>query len=200
VRPTRTPDAVLRASAETNVAACVRRILATFDAATPAMVAAGATWYPDAYGVCSSIAAGTHHDVDTVARVMAQLSPRTPWARNVAGTAHMFATDGARMPGILTANHERALGTLRKGDPLNGPKVRSFHANIMGDSEAVTIDVWAARTALGTTEAPTDTILDRAGVYGALSHAYRVAAAKRGVTPAAMQAITWVVARNGRAA
>lgn len=199
-RPIRTPDAILRASAETNVAACVRRILATFDRATPAMVAAGATWYPDAYGVCASIAAGTHHDVDTVARVLAQLSPRTPWARNVAGAAHMMATDGDRMPGILSANHARALDTLRKGAPLNGPKVRSFHANIMGDHEAVTIDVWAARTALGTTMAPADLILDRSGVYGALAHAYRVAASKRGVSPATLQAVAWIVARNGRAA
>jgi len=196
---TRTPDAILRASAETNVAACVRRILATFDRATPAMVAAGAAWYPDAYGVCVSIAAGTAYDVETVAAVLAQLSPRTPWARNVAGAAHMVATGGGQLPGILTANHARALASMHKGTAPNGPKVRAFLANILGDHEAVTIDVWAARTALGATVAPAETILGRSGVYEALAHAYRVAAARRGVSPATMQAVTWVVARNGRA-
>jgi hypothetical protein len=37
-------------------------------------------------------------------------------------------------------------------------------------------------------------------VYPAIEHAYRVAAERVGVDPTTMQATTWVVARNGRAA
>lgn len=190
------PDAVLRLRAETNVGAAVRRILVTFDQATPAMVAAGSVWYPDALVVCQTIATSTGYALDTVVSVLAQMSPRTPWARNVAGATYFFANgSGSQMSGILTANYLRAVEAFKSPYPLstlNGPKVSSFAANILGDSEEVTIDVWAARIALGETTVGHDLILDRSGVYGALSHAYRLAAARRGVSPAVMQAVTWV--------
>lgn len=206
-RPTgHATDAALRRSADgATTRRTVARIVASFDAATPAMVASGAAWYPEAYGVCVSLAAQHGVSVETVAAVLAHLSARTPWARNVAGTAHLLATGGGKLAGILSTNHARALVAYHSPDPLatlNGPKVRAFAHNILGDHETVvTIDVWAARVALGTdTATALDTIIGRAGVYAALAECYRRAAGKRGVSPATMQAVTWVVARNGRAA
>ncbi len=53
-----------------------------------------------------------------------------------------------------------------------------------GGTDAVTIDVWAARV----------------GVYDAIADAYRAAAQRAGVTPSVMQATTWTVARPLRSA
>jgi hypothetical protein len=50
------------------------------------------------------------------------------------------------------ANRAKAWRIACGEDPdavLSGPKVRAFFANIMGDVDAVTIDVWAARAAEG---------------------------------------------------
>lgn len=201
--PIKGTDAVLRARAGTTRRATVARILRTWDAATPATVAAGAAWYPDARNECASLALGTRYPLETVINVVAQLSPRTPWTRNMAGAVFLLTAElpsEGRMPGILLANFERAYYTLQKGIPLRGPKVRAFAANISGDVDAVTIDVWAARVALGANTAdPLDLILDRAGVYAALADCYRAAARARGVDPRVMQSTCWIQARNGRA-
>ena len=177
----------------------VRRILATFDKATPADVEAGATWYGEAGALCDTLATGPITR-EHVAAVIAQLSPRTTWSRNVAGAVALIANgpDAARSLGCIGANVDRAAVALESSDPLstiNGPKTASFARNIVGDREAVTVDVWAARVA-----DLDETLLSRKGAYDAVAHAYRVAARRRGVDPATMQATTWIVARNGRAA
>jgi hypothetical protein len=135
---------------------------------------------------------------------MAHLSPRTRWARTVAGTYSLILT-GVPGEGHLIKNTERAIAAMKSDDPLgtlNGPKTKRFAANLLGDREAVTVDVWALRVALG----PTTTVdvqhagLNRSGRYAAVETAYRSAARELGVEPATAQAVTWIVARNGRAA
>lgn len=175
----------------------VRRILRTFDAATTADIEAGARWYDEAGQLAADLAeqAGS---VDHAAVVIAHLSPRTAWARNVAGAVELIR-NGTRYNGIIGSLYERALASLEFDDPFDSfgptaPKTRSFAANIAGDREAVTVDVWACRVA-----DLDETLLGRKGAYDAVAHAYRLAARRRGVDPATMQATTWVVARNGRA-
>lgn len=173
----------------------VRRILRTFDRATSADVEAGARWYDEAGELAASLAGRHHLQVDEVAGVIAALSPRTSWSRNVAGTVALLedGDDAARAMGCIGANVDRAVAVL-DGVPLNGPKTRAFAANIAGDREAVTVDVWAMRVA-----DLDENLLSRKGAYDAVADAYRAAARRRGVDPATMQATTWVVARNGRA-
>ena len=177
----------------------VKRILRTFDAATATDLESGARWYDEAGQLASDLAAG---DVtrNHAAAVIAQLSPRTTWARNVATATALIreGRDAARALGAMGALLDRAEIALSSDDPIgtiNGPKTGSFARNIAGDREAVTVDVWAARVA-----DLDETLLGRKGAYDAVAHAYRVAARRRGVDPATMQATTWVVARNGRAA
>lgn len=174
----------------------VRRILRTFDAATPSDIESGATWYDEAGDLARTLADRHNLSVEEVAGVIAALSPRTTWSRNVAGTIALLEHGGdeARRFGCIGANVDRAEGVIQ-GVPLNGPKTRAFAANIAGDREAVTVDVWACRVA-----DLDETLLSRKGAYDAVAHAYRLAARRRGVDPATMQATTWVVARNGRAA
>lgn len=192
-------DATARKVFGVTLETIVRRILKSFDSATPSNLEAGARWYDEA----GQLAAELSDDdgvigVDHAAVVIAHLSPRTDWTRNVMGAVELIR-HGQRGNGIIGDNFQRALDSLALGDPFEsfGPgasKTLNFARNIMGDREAVTVDVWACRVA------DLDELkLPRKGAYDAVAHAYRLAARRRGVDPATMQATTWVVARNGRA-
>lgn len=190
-----TTTAVFGVSYET----IIRRIIRTFDSATPSDIEAGAQWYDQAGALAATLSASIG-DVDRAACLIAALSPRTTWTRNVAGAVAM-ATYGATYEpeGHIGTNVARAARVLDSVDPYaalgNGPKVAAFARNIAGDRESVTVDVWACRVA-----DLDETLLGRRGAYEAVASAYRAAARRRGVDPATMQATTWVVARNGRAA
>jgi hypothetical protein len=176
------------------------RIVATWDRATAADLDNGARWYAEGETLINELAAEHRLTRETVAAVVAHLSPRTPWARNVEGARKLLATGEA--PGCLGANVDRALAALGSDDPLgtlNGPKTARFALNLLGNREAVTVDVWAVRVALGNSGDP-EKVLSRVGMYPAIEHAYRVAAQRIGVDPVTVQATTWIVARNGRAA
>lgn len=191
-------DATLRRSADTTQRSTVARILRYWDRATEAQREAGAQWYPLRNGEACQLAGDHGTTVETVAAVMAHLSPRTTWARNLAGAQAMVA--GLPYGGLIPDNVTRARHAMSHPTPLstlNGPKVRAFAANILLDDEAVTVDVWGMRIALGRdTE---EKVLARKGVYDAIAHCYRLAARRVGVSPSTMQAATWIVARNGRA-
>ena len=178
----------------------VRRILATFDRATPGILEAGAQWYPSAGQIAASLVGEYVETAEKGAALLAALSPRTDWARNVAGAVSMAM--GGEAAHCMSANVDRAQRVL-DADPCDAiavldtgtaPKITAFARNIAGDVEAVTVDVWACRVA-GLDE----TLLSRKGAYDAVAHAYRLAARRRGVDPSTMQAATWIVARNGRA-
>lgn len=173
----------------------VARILRAFDAATPSDVEAGARWYDEAGDLAIELAAQHGLTVEKTASVIAALSPRTTWTRNVAGAVALIA-DNVVIPGLIGANVDRARQTLVDGYAGlgNGPKTNAFARNIAGDREVVTVDVWAARVA-----DLDENLLSRKGAYAAVAHAYVVAARRRGVDPATMQATTWIVARSGRA-
>lgn len=176
----------------------VARILRTFDRATPSDVEAGATWYDAAGNLASDLAYASGLTRDQCAVVIAHLSRRTSWERNVSGATYLLIY-GDKMPGVISSNYKRARASLEFSDPFDSfgpaaPKTLNFARNIAGDHEAVTVDVWAARVA-----DLDETLLSRKGAYEAVAHAYRLAARRRGVDPATMQATTWVVARNGRA-
>lgn len=181
----------------TSRAAVIRRILDAWNRATDSDKEAGAVWYREANAHCVALTA-YGWSMEQAAAVLAHLSPRTTWARNVAG-AYALATK-EEPKGCMSANVTRARVAIDAPDPLltiNGPKTKSFALNILGDAEAVTVDVWAARVAFGDRD-DIDKTLSRAGVYDAVADCYRAAARKMGVAPSTMQAVTWIVARNGR--
>lgn len=209
------PDTLLRAIGAGGTRATVDRILSVWVRATPQDILSGASWYgDDAQAHLRALTAQAHAQGLTwwtdahSASLLAHLSPRTTWARNVAGAYAMVAggVAAARMAGCIGANVDRAFAVFSPdGDPLstfgpNAHKTRAFARNLAGDRRAVTVDVWAARVAFGDTVADGEKALKRVGVYAATAHAYRLAAARVGVDPTTMQATTWVVARNGRAA
>lgn len=190
--------------------ACLN-IEGVWDRCTPSDIESGANWYGAAGAIVQDIGALSGDAPETVASVVAQLSPRTAWDRNVAG-AYALCVTGQRATGIMHGNYDRAAATMvvgrNGGDPvatINGPKTNAFARNILGDREAVTIDVHAARIALDPNyrrggAGDVERIVGRAGAYVALANAYRVVAARIGVDPTTLQAATWIRQRNGRAA
>jgi hypothetical protein len=174
-------------------------LLDAYDNASAADANEGAEWYATAQAFAGALVAGTSLSLAQGAGVVAALSPRVQWSVNMAAATAIVdaAIRGVDEPIVagLSKNRAKAWAIANGGDSLTilgGQKVRSFYANIMGDVDAVTVDVWAARAALG--EFATDRIPTRQ--YEAIADAYRLAADARGVTPMVMQATVWVYTRR----
>lgn len=202
----RRPDDVLRRIGAGGTRATVERILRVWARHTDADLESGARWYgADAEALLGALVDAGAPSREHAAAVVAHLSPRTTWQRNTLG-AVLLITRGeaaARRAGCLSRNVENAahaLTVLNPLDTLNGPKTARFARNLMGDREAVTVDVWAARVAFGDVIADPERALSSVGAYAATEHAFRLAARRAAVDPTTMQATTWIVARNGRAA
>lgn len=165
--------------------------------ATPADIARGRDWYRAARRIVDAIADWAGVEPDRVAAMLAALSPRNPWHWNVQDAAAfaLAVSRGDPMPSATTFRANRATAYAfgaGTGDwRTAAPKVRSFVANIMGDTEAVTVDVWAARVATGGTLASPPR-----GQYAAIADAYRTVAREYGETPRDLQAITWTTAER----
>lgn len=176
-----------------------KRILRTFDAATPNDAIEGASWYERAHELAVALSAGTNLSPEQCAGVIAALSPRCTWSANARGAVKIVAAAAAAERQPVTAgtldNRRKAWAIACGGDPLEvlrGPKVRAFWANIVGDTDAVTVDVWAARVAEGTDNphAP------KGKRYELIAEAYRRAADLRGISPRDMQATAWTAFRR----
>ena len=193
---TLSPNEALTRSFGISTREAVARILDAWNHSTEQDKIDGATWYAAARHHAETIAEASGIKIEAAAAVIAHLSPRTSWARNVAGAYALVETGVA--PNCIGANADRARAALAADDPmatLHGSKTAAFARNILGDEDAVTIDVWAVRIATGGVN---ENALRRVGAYEALARAYRIAAKRVGVTPAVMQATTWVGTR-GRA-
>lgn len=179
-----------------DYASSIRRV---YGIATPADIATGRDWYPTAARIVDGIATETGIAPDRVAAMVAALSPRNPWAWNVQDAAAyaVAIARGDTAPPIATtfgANRRAAwrLGTGAGDWRTAALKVRSFVANIGGDPDAVTVDVWALRVATDGAESSVKS--DRQ--YRDVADAYRTVAAEIGCTPRDLQAITWVAAER----
>lgn len=200
----RNHDNALRKSYGITLETATRRILRTFDKATSADLEAGASWYPEVGRLAAELAAQSGRSVNCCAAVISHLSPRNRWVRNVLG-AHMMLVDKETTAPGLTTGTDKALAAIAldlNDEPVDestfGPKTLHFYYNIMGDHEAVTVDVWALRV-VGIKGKDEDKDLRKGGRYAALEHAYRLAAGRRSVEPSTMQATCWVVERGGHA-
>ena len=167
--------------------------------ATAEDVANGRAWYPAAARMARGIARRERVPMAAVAVAIAALSPRNPWRWNIADAAAMarWHAQGRvyARPTVttFTSNADRAADALEHGGRTwrsTAPKVRSFVANILGDVDAVTVDVHATRAAtFGEQDVPRT---DRE--YQAIAAAYRTVAELVGETPRDLQAIVWLVA------
>jgi hypothetical protein len=161
-------------------------------------IRAGRDWYPAAARAVVAIAAETGIGAGPVAYAVAALSPRNPWRWNVADAANLAAWARDGLPGdgprVTTFGLNRSIAIDALTGTPNGwcsaaPKVRSFVANILGDTDAVTVDTWAVRAATAgarnAVRGPRD--------YAEIAQAYRDVAAEVGETPRDLQAILWTL-------
>lgn len=191
-----------------------RNITATFRAATDGDRAIGHGWYTRArdlaeglvktHGWDMSIAGDYEREVAKAAGVIAALSPRLAWRKNVeyaelaymtyAGIAEQgvmsMRTDGdiseayfAGMIPTLNANARKAFRILNGEDPedvLGGPKVRAFYFTIVNPSDprAVVVDRHAIDITFGQVlnDQARGLALGRKGAYDKVSELYRRAA------------------------
>lgn len=150
-------------------------------------------WYADARREARNMARETGHTLATALGVIAALSPREPWERNLELARAVLAGEPVRTMRAELRAAERIVAGERPLDVLQGPKVRRFYRNLTGDLEPVTVDVHAARAA---GYSFTGSARIRPDDYPALERAYRNAAELHGLAPAEAQSVVWTMART----
>lgn len=178
------------------------RIVDAVRSADAVTVALGTAWYPAAESIARELATEFGVTLECAAAVIAHTSPRTAWdlkrssRRPNIEAARVVLGNEARPAWVLRRNYDNAMRAMVADNPLDtfgprAPKTRSFARNIVGDVDAVTVDVWAARV-VGVSEKR----LARVGGYQSVARAYRRAAAELGITPRECQAIAWMAIRG----
>lgn len=116
-------DTTMRRVYGVTLETVVRRILRSFDSASPRLLEEGATWYPETTALALSLTGHENHykrliTLEQAAAIIAGLSPRTTWTRNVQG-AIAFVKEGRREAQrvvFLGANIEAAERGMLYGD------------------------------------------------------------------------------------
>lgn len=189
----------------------VQNIQAIYQLATLTEKQDGITWYPNALNVARQMAEDFDLTTPQAIGVIAALSPRNRWERNVQDAVSLVTAyqaggeEQARLTKVCTfgANKEKAIRVLAMIAPeldavldvLSGPKLREFAACIAGRPD-VCIDghafcIWAANRT-GLKDVPAIGVKLRREIKSD----YQAAADELGITPSACQAITWVTWRR----
>ena len=186
--------------ASTTLRAITARYVKLLASATPAQIEAGAQWYDDAREYARLIADnlnrqttlfasyGEEATIETGACILAAYSPNNRWANNI--SCALRYSLGETVGGLYAKPAKLADIRARGLAAITGPKLRAFARNIIGDPDAVTIDVWMARAAKLSGEVPT------AKEYRTCEAAIHAAARKYNLTPATAQAVVWVIQRG----
>lgn len=191
----------------THPATLTRNITSVYRAASLDQIADGIEWYDRAHRLAVELAATHDNDVSRAAGVIAALSPVTNWERNVEMARIVYATGGIiGGPGGMTtsANADRANLVYSGADwrevfGQNALKIRNF-AQVIADPQdpfAVCVDRHASDVAFNVVSGKEAKALTPKG-YTELADAYRRAARILTVSPAQVQAVTWVRWRESR--
>jgi hypothetical protein len=188
----------------------IDNIKAIHKLATAAERVDGSAWYPVARDIAQTLADEYGVSLAQAIGVIAALSPRNKWARNVIDAENLIATyvadpESAATVKVCTfgANKAKAIKILNAYDAdldavlaiLSGPKLREFASCIAGLDD-VCIDghaycIWTGgRTTLA--EVPAIGVKLRRQIKAD----YQTAATELGLTPSALQAITWCAWRR----
>ena len=174
----------------------------------------GQAWYPIARNICSQISKRYNLELVDVIGVMASLSPRNRWERNIQDCEAIISAyihggkEQAEATKVctFTKNKAKAIAILELTetaqcetdilDILKGPKMQEFYQCIKGESEEVCIDghaycIWAGERT-GLADVPSIGVKLRR----AIKADYITVAKKLGITSSALQAITWVTWRR----
>ena len=189
----------------------IDNIKAIYQLATLTEKQDGINWYPAAKAIAVSLAARHGVTAAQAIGVIAALSPRNRWERNVQDADALITAykaggaEQAQLTKVCTfsSNKAKAIKILESGlevlptalEILSGPKLREFASCIAGLDD-VCIDghaycIWAAnRTVLA--DVPAIGVKLRREIKAD----YQAAADELGITPSACQAITWCAWRR----
>jgi hypothetical protein len=151
----------------------------------------GFTWYDEARRMISAIALATMRPEHMVADLIAVLSPRAQWSRNVRVAIDMLNDPHNRPSGVMQTLFKQAQGVLFNDKTANGPKTREFANALKGDYSAAPIDRHML-SAAGFNGRNAPTPYQRR----ACQFAVKALAVQYGIEPARMQAILWVLVRG----
>ena len=190
----------------------VDNIKAIYQLATLTEQQDGITWYPAAKAIAVKLAERHSVPAAQAIGVIAALSPRNRWERNVEDADRLIAAYNAGGPEqamltkvcTFTANKAKAVKILELSltcsfngilAVLSGPKLREFASCIAGQPD-VCIDghafcIWSANRT-GLKDVPAIGVKLRREIKAD----YQTAADELGITPSACQAITWVTWRR----
>lgn len=193
-----------------------RHIAAWLQLASQADIAAGIEWYARAERLACRLSTEYGVTYQQAVGVLAALSPNNKWLRNCADAeamirAHANGIDPTSVK-VCTFNPNKAKAAAILADPslsqdaiaeiLSGRKVTAFFLSITGRADAVCVDghayaIWAGER-IPTTKTPSMS----AKVYGEIARAYCLVAKRSAtlcgeqLTPAQVQAVTWVAYRR----
>jgi hypothetical protein len=185
--------------------AAAERIVALYRSAGSAERELGAAWYADARFRVGAMSAVSGRSARLVSSVLAVLSPRCGWSRNLAACASLLDDPESFPDGPLFANQVKAWRILVDGeDPrvvVRGPKVTRFWRACdptRRHDGSVVVDVWALRAAVGreVTESEGKIIGTESG-YRVVERAYQGAARRLNLPCHVVQATVWIVVRGG---
>ena len=181
-----------------------------YEAASEEEKREGAEWY----GKANKVAYKIGHEVDPYcnglvpdaidkircgAGILAALSPRMPWPRNVELGMAVSEGKDIKALGMSIRKVKRIVDGEDPGEVVKGPKEFAFFLNIAyaGQCDAVTIDTHALAIYMGRkVNSKMYGRLSRKGEYARIERAYQRAAKEVGVPVSTMQATTWVAWRN----
>jgi hypothetical protein len=187
-------------------------ILAVFFSASDFEIISGAQWYETAQNAAATIAARYGVSADTVAGVIAALSPNNRWERNLRDADALISayTLGGLSDALevktstYNKNKLKALAILEGATPLEvlgGLKVRAFYSCIIG-ADDVCVDGHAYAIWRGERISTSSTPKISAKLYGSIVADYVKATATinsvmdTSYRPYQVQAITWLAWRR----
>lgn len=188
-----------------------QHILSVYGLANVADRADGEAWYPTALSIAHTLADQYGVTVIQAVGVIAALSPRNKWARNVADAEALIRTyqidaEAAAAVKVCTFNTGKAKALEILASPgltaddlaalLKGPKLQEFAACILGDPTEVCIDGHAYSIWLGDRVTLADVPSIGVKLRREIKAAYREAAAELGIPAPELQAVTWCAWRR----
>jgi hypothetical protein len=177
-------------------------ILRMFDMATMDEIYSGCEWYAEANRQARTISANTGYNLTAVCGIIAALSPRNKWSRNIEDVRNLLADDDAK---VSTFHRNKAKAAEIKSllnpsfdqvlDIIKGDKVCSFYANILNPNllDIVTVDSHAIGVWLGTRAVK---VAAKGVAYQTIQQAYVDTAKELCLIPCQLQAITWLTYRR----
>lgn len=189
----------------------IDNIKAVYQLATAAEIVEGKAWYHTAHEIAEQLSATYGVSLDQAIGVIAALSPRNKWNRNVIDAESIInayldgGSEQASLSKVCTfgANKAKAVKVLEASEPtfeavlaiLSGPKLREFASCIYG-LDQVCIDGHAWCIHQGGRVSLKDVPAIGVKLRREIKNDYRAAAADLGVTGYEAQAVTWVAWRR----